>query len=149
MKTFMKFLRFDFLPASSNLGLLMLRLWLGLSLLMLHGWTKLNSFSSLSQHFPDPLGVGSKGSLSLAIFAEVLCAALLALGLFTRLAALSLAVNMSVAFVMVHKSSLKMGPGSGELAFIYLAGFFTLFVAGGGRFAFDAAASKPSTPAPR
>jgi len=43
---------------------------------------------------------------------------------------------MGVAFLFVHKLALK-GQGSGELAFIYLAGFVTLFIAGPGRFALD------------
>ena len=65
--------------------------------------------------FPDPLGVGSTTSLALAVFAEVVCSVLLAFGLFTRLAAAVLAINMATAFLMVHKLALT-GPGSGELA---------------------------------
>jgi putative oxidoreductase len=44
---------------------------------------------------------------------------------------------MSVAFFLVHKMALK-GPGSGELAFTYLAAFVVLLLAGPGRFALDA-----------
>jgi putative oxidoreductase len=142
MKTVLKFLRFDFIPASPSLGLLVLRLWLGLLLLLNHGWAKLSNFSMMSSQFPDPLGIGSRASLSLAVFGEVLCAFLLAIGLFTRFAALALSINMGVAFFVVHKAVLKTGPGSGELAFVYLAGFATLFIAGGGRFSFDARSSK-------
>ena len=54
--------------------LLLLRLFFGL-LIMMHGLEKLNSFSTLSLAFPDVLGMGSKTSLLLTIFAEVVCAA--------------------------------------------------------------------------
>jgi putative oxidoreductase len=62
---------------------------------------------------------------------------LLVIGLFTRFAAASLLITMSVAFFLAHKAVLK-GQGNGELAFIYLAVYFALFVAGGGRFSLDA-----------
>src|SRR5436305_11929446 len=112
MKKLAKLLRFDFLPSSPSCGLLVLRLWLGLTLVLLHGWSKLSSYSTMFSQFPDPLGVGSRASYSLAVFAEVFCAILLAMGLFTRFAALVLSINMGVAFVMVDKATLKMGPGS-------------------------------------
>src|SRR6185369_1725135 len=131
-------LRLDFIPASTDAGLLVLRLWLGLSLLILHGWGKLSTFQSLSGKFADPLGIGTQASLSLAVFGEVVGSLLLVLGLFARFAALSSASVMAVAFFFAHKMALK-GSGSGELAFIYLAGFVTLLIAGPGRFAVDKA----------
>lgn len=133
-----KIVQLDFLPRNPDLALLILRVWLGLALLWLHGRSKLTGFSGMADKFPDPLGVGSAASLAMAVFAEVLCAALLVLGLFTRAAALVLVILMSVAFLVVHKASLEMGPGSGELAFIYLAGFVSLLIAGPGRFSIDA-----------
>jgi putative oxidoreductase len=138
MKRILLILQFNFLPHSADAGLLVLRLWLGLSLLLLHGRVKLLGFAELSHKFPDPLGVGSTTSLILAVFAEVLCSALLVMGLVTRFAAFNTAFTMGVAFFLVHKTSLAMGPGSGELAFIYLAGFVTLLIAGPGRFSMDA-----------
>src|SRR5687767_10411828 len=140
MKGFLRFLRLDFIPHSADLGLLVLRLWLGLSLLVLHGWPKLSKFSAMSSKFADPLGIGSAQSLALATFAEVVCAILIVIGLFTRLASLTLAINMAVAFAIVHKMVFKSGPGSGELAWVYLAGFVVLFLAGAGRFSIDAKA---------
>lgn len=133
----LRFLQLDSLPRSTDAGLLVLQLWLGLSLLLLHGRFKLAGFSEMSGKFPDPLGVGSTLSLGMAVFSEVVCSVLLVLGLFTRGAAAALAITMSVAFFLVHKGALS-GPQSGELAFIYLAGFVVLLVAGAGRFSLDA-----------
>ena len=119
-----------------NLGLLVLRVWLGLSMLLLHGWSKVEKYEGMSQGFPDPLGVGPAMSLNLVIFAEVLCAFLLVVGLAARLAAVPLVITMAVAFFAVHGGAL-VGEGNGEMAFVYLAGFVALLIAGPGKFSFD------------
>lgn len=119
-------------------ALLGLRLWLGLTMALNHGLGKLTGFSEMAGKFPDPIGLGSTPSLALAVFAEFFCALLLAAGLVTRFAAFNLAFTMGVAFFMVHSASLKPGPGSGELAFVYLAGFAALLASGPGRFSLDA-----------
>ena len=125
------------LPA--NLGLLALRLWLGATLLLNHGLEKLTHFSETAKKFPDALHLGSpEANLALTVFAEVVCSALLALGLITRFAALTLAINLAVAFFVVHHGALH-GEHSGELAFIYLAGYVALLIGGPGRFSFDSA----------
>jgi putative oxidoreductase len=145
-----KLLTLGFLPSSTDLGLLVLRVWLGGSVLLLHGWAKLTGFSQMAKHFMDPLKIGAKYSLGLATFAEVLCAALVVLGLFTRLSALILAINLGVAFSLVHHFVLH-GAGSGEVAFVYLAAFVTIFLCGGGRFSLDGkgGSSKGSGSAPK
>lgn len=119
-----------------NVGLLLLRVWLGLSMLLLHGWGKVAGHADKAASFPDPLGVGSAMSLNLVIFAEVLCAILLVAGLAARFALVPLIVTMAVAFFVIHGGALT-GEGSGEMAFIYLAGFVALFIAGPGRYSFD------------
>lgn len=135
LKNMLSFLRLSFLPASADLGLLVLRLISGGSILWLHGRGKLMGFNEMAEKFPTIL-INSKVSLGMATFAEVLCAGLLILGLFGRFAALALAITMGVAFWKAHNFVLS-GPGSGELAFIYFAGFFTLFLTGPGRFSVD------------
>ena len=140
MKILQRLLRFDFIPSSVNLGLLALRLWLGLSLLLLHGWGKLSNYQQTAATFPDPLHVGTKLSLGLAIFGEAAGSVLIVLGLFARFGALACAINMAVAFCLVHKLALS-GTFNGELAFVYLGGFVALFLAGPGRFSLDARAA--------
>lgn len=117
----------------TSLGLLVLRLWLGLAIFFNHGLDKLNHFSAMSSKFPNPLGIGSAPSLALVTFAETAGALLLALGLLTRFAALTLVIDLGVAFIMVHKAV----SGMGELAFIYSAGYVALLIAGGGCFSMD------------
>ena len=48
MNALLRFLRLDFIPAGVDLGLLALRLWLGLSLLVLHGWGKLSTLFQIA-----------------------------------------------------------------------------------------------------
>jgi len=98
MKKFASILRLDFLPASIDVGLLVLRLWLGLSLLLLHGLDKARNFQKMSGGFPDPLHLGHAQSLILSMVGEVLCPVLIILGLFTRLGALGSMINMMTAF---------------------------------------------------
>ncbi len=131
----MNFLRLRAL-AMPELGLLLLRAALGGSLLLNHGIGKLMKFSEMSSQFHDPLGIGPRNSLCLAIFAEVLCAALLVVGFLSRFAALSLAIMMGIAFFMVHRAALS-GAQSGELAFLYLIGFVSLVFTGPGRWSVE------------
>lgn len=122
--------------ALTSFGLLVLRLWFGLTLLLHHGLEKLAGFSKTAPTFFDPFHIGSTTSFALVVFAEVGCAALVAIGLLTRFAALSLVINFSVAFFLFHKQAMS-GPKSGELAFMYLAAFAALLFAGGGKFSMD------------
>jgi putative oxidoreductase len=144
MSLLTKSLQLRFVPASIDLGLLLLRLWSGTAMLVLHGWGKLTGFPTATD-FGDPLGIGWKTSLFLAIVGEVVGPVLLILGLFTRLGALIAGVTMAVAFFLSHGAELKGGQ-SGELAFIYLGTFATLFLTGGGRFAIDMRLAKNSLP---
>jgi putative oxidoreductase len=129
-----KFLRLEFIASSPDAGLLVLRLWLGVSMFWLHGWGKLAALFSGKTSFVDPLGIGEVPSFLLTILAEVGCSVLLVLGLWTRWAALILAFTMGVAFFVVNSANLK---GNGELAWLYFGGYLALFAAGAGKFSVD------------
>jgi putative oxidoreductase len=126
-----------FIPSAdsdlTSMALLVARLWFALAMLFNHGFDKFAHFKDKVSAFPDPLGFGQEASLVLVIFAEVLGSLLLAMGFMTRVAAAVLVIDMFVAFLMVHKSVM----GDGELAFLYLAGYVTLVIAGGGLFSLD------------
>jgi putative oxidoreductase len=117
-------------------GLLALRLFFGLTMVIHHGWDKLMTFSDKSSTFPDPMHVGHAVSLGMTVFAEVVAATLLAIGLCTRFAALVLAFEMGVAFTQIHKMAMS-GMMSGEMAFMYFGAYLTLLLAGGGKFSAD------------
>lgn len=132
-----KLLQLDFIPRSADLALLVLRLWLGLSMACLHGWGKVVALFAGKNLFERSLiGLGAWPEFVLVVLAEFVCALLVAVGLWTRLASLFLVVTMSVAFFVAHDMRLS-GPMSGEIAYLFLAGFLTLLVAGAGRFSVD------------
>src|SRR3989344_6649710 len=94
-------------------------------LFFMHGWMK---FSGAA---PAPFG-------SLFWFAgviEVVAGVLLVLGVFSRLAATVSALEMIVAYFMVHASK-GWNPlaNGGELAVLFLATFLVLIVYGNGKF---------------
>jgi putative oxidoreductase len=131
-----KFLSLSFLPTNKDLSLLLLRIMFGGYMLIGHGWGKIMGWSKMSGGFPDPLGVGSAASLGMTIFAEVIMATLLLIGLFSRLSALVLTVTMGVAFFMVHGGALT-GEGSGELALAYGVVYLALVFTGAGKYSVD------------
>jgi putative oxidoreductase len=117
--------------ASGSVGwaLTVLRIGLGLGMFLGHGWPKLVNFSERAAVFPDPLGVGSPLSLALIVFAEVFCAGLVMLGVFTRLASIPLILGMGVIVFIVDGGQIL---GDGELAAVYGLGFLALAIGGGG-----------------
>jgi putative oxidoreductase len=125
-----------------DVALLVIRLGIGLSMLVFHGWGKITGGPELW----GKLG-GSMENLGitftpvvwgfLAAFAEAVCSALLVLGVLFRPAAFLLAGTMVVAAVN-HLSRPAGDPGAGwsaashalELLAIYIA----LFLAGPGKY---------------
>lgn len=99
-----------------------------------HGIPKALEFSEKAAHFPDPLGVGSTASLSLAIFGEVVGSALLIVGLVTRGAAVPFVITMLVAAVVVHAGDPW---AQKELALLYAVAGLALMGTGAGRFSVD------------
>lgn len=103
-------------------------------MLLSHGMPKLLGFAEKMNTFPDPLGVGSTASLSLAILGEVVASALLVLGLGTRFAAVPFLITMLVAALIVHAGD----PLSDrELALMYAAAGVTLLLTGPGKLSLD------------
>lgn len=113
--------------------LLLMRLFFGI-LLLIHGLDKWIHFEQLEINFPDPLGVGSRLSLMLALFAEVFCACFVILGVLTRLMLIPIVISMFVAFFVVHQGQ---SFAARELSFIFMIAFLLLMIFGPGRYSFD------------
>jgi len=120
-----------------NIGLLVMRVWFAGGMMLLHGWGKLSNFSTMKEQFSSVMGLPPVAALTLAVFAEFICAALLLIGLLSRFAALMIAITMAVAFIVVHGAALS-GDGSGEMAALYLGAFAVLTATGPGSFSLDA-----------
>jgi putative oxidoreductase len=140
---------------SVDFALLLLRM-AGVYLCVAHGWGKLMRLLSGDARFADALtGMGLPMPAALAwaaALSEVVGGLLVAVGLFTRVAASLCAMTMFVAaFVRHHAHDLilwKVGLlkvpaerleawGSPELAVVYLLIFLALALAGGGGLALD------------
>lgn len=113
--------------------LLALRLLFG-GLLLVHGIQKVMNYRTLSAAFPDPIGLGSKRSLQLAVFAEFLCSLGVITGLLFRLALIPPIVTMFVAgfFALRGKPWLQR-----ELPISYMSVFILLMITGPGRLSLD------------
>ena len=126
----------DTLRSSEDTGKLLLRAVLAI-LLLFHGFSKLIGGI-------DPIvGMVTKAGLP-AVFAygvyigEVVAPLLILVGVFTRAAALIVAINMVVALLLAHTSQFfTMGPTGGwalELQGMYLAGAIAVALLGAGRY---------------
>jgi len=105
------------------------------SLMLTHGIPKLVMlFGSGEIQFANPLGLGVETSLALSVFAEVICAILILLGLASRLAAIPLIINMMVAFFIFHAQDPFR---TKELALVFLLIFITLLITGSGKYSLD------------
>lgn len=116
-----------------NFSMLLLRLSFGILMIAQHGMPKLMDFANKSAGFYDPMHIGSKTSLILAIFAEVFCSFFVVLGLFTRIAVVPLIILMCVAFFGANKGEVV----TGELALLYLTVYVVLLFLGPGRVSVD------------
>jgi len=122
-----------------SFSMLLLRLVFGLLLIIKHGYFKLENFSTIQNNFYNFLGLGMKTSLVLSIFAEVLCALFVVLGLFTRFATIPLIITMLVAIFGANTGKPLL---ESELALLYLGAFVTLLFCGPGKLSVDGMINK-------
>lgn len=134
MKAFLKKINFTGHSQLTDLGYLIVRVGFGL-LVLTHGYSKVVNFDKFAaSDFFNPLGIGTQTSLLLAIFAEFVCAISVALGLFTRLAAIPLVIQFIVVFFVVHGND---SFGDRELPATYLTLAIGILLMGSGRYSLD------------
>ena len=121
-----------------NFSMLLLRLGLG-GLMINHGYGKLVGFGEMLEMYTPKIGLGAKTELSLVVFAEFFCSVFLILGLFTRLSVLPLIIAMSVALFKAHDGHIF---SDGEMAGLYLLGYFVILILGPGKISVDGLAGK-------
>ena len=84
--------------------------------------------------FPSVLGLSPELSLSLAVFAEVICSVLLIVGFGTRLATIPLMTTMLVAVFYIHLNDPFVKQ---EMGLHYLLAYVVLFITGPGKLSLD------------
>ena len=127
---------------SVDLGLLALRVGVSLSLFLKHGWEKLTGYSTMVQHFPDPIHIGPHAGLAYALLTDGICTVLIAAGLFTRPASALLIINLLTAFFFVHHAAF-FTDGHVESVAVYIMVFASILISGPGRFSVDARMKVP------
>jgi putative oxidoreductase len=137
---------------ATSIGLLVLRLGVG-GFLLTHGWGKVQMLrAGQFDLMGDPIGLGSRLSLVLVMFAEFVCSLLVMAGLATRLVALPVVFAMGVAAFVAHAHDPWTMEAAAKLFFaghtkmilakepalIFLIVFLALAFTGAGRFSVDA-----------
>jgi putative oxidoreductase len=118
----------------SNVVLLVLRVVVGGNLAWLHGWDKLHHFAAKAGSYPDPLGIGGKYSLLLAVVGEFFAALLMATGFLGRIAAFLVSLTTALTLFWVLDGTPWKAREVWEL---YFAASMTILLLGSGRFALD------------
>mgnify|MGYP002795427244 FL=1 len=104
-------------------------------MILTHCYPKLmRLFGDEPIEFMDFLGLGPVVSLSLAVFAEFLCAILIMIGFKTRLAAIPLMATMLTAALVAHAADPF---GRKELPLLYFLVFLGILIFGAGKFSID------------
>lgn len=117
----------------TDAAILILRLVFGV-LFMYHGYAKIVAYHEILPQFPDMIGIGSKLSFHLLIFAEFFCGFFVAIGILTRLSVIPIFIAMAVAYFIAHgKDPFDMKELS--LLFMILSG--VIFLLGGGKYSLD------------
>src|ERR1700692_784485 len=90
---------------SISAGLLVMRIFAGLSLFLKHGMEKFTRYSTMVQHFPDPIHIGAHAGLVYALLSDGICSLMVVLGVATRPAAALILINLLTAFLLVHHAA--------------------------------------------
>ncbi len=118
---------------NTDMASLLLRLIFG-GLFIYHGYTKLEAYDQILPNFKDLIGIGSNLSFNLVIFAELICGLLVTIGLATRLAVIPIFIAMVVAyFIALSEAAFNVK----ELALLFLALSFVIFILGSGKYSVD------------
>lgn len=124
---------FHYRPLNIDLAALLLRITIG-GIFIYYGYIKLSGYSEILKMFGDPIGIGTKLSLQLVIFAEFFCGAFVLLGFFTRLTIIPIMVTMTVAYFVAHANDPFL---TKHTVLVYLFLSLVIFTLGSGRFSID------------
>jgi putative oxidoreductase len=124
---------------NENLAKLFLRLFLGL-LFILHGYGKITNGTSFIEsvlqehHLPTFLVYGT-------YIGEIVAPIFIIIGLYTRLFAFIIIINMFFAIYLIHANEIfliaKTGGLALELQYFYIFTAFIILILGAGKYSFD------------
>ncbi len=129
----MKRIFLSYQSLNTDIATLLLRLIFG-GMFMRFGYMKITSYNVILPMFGDIIGIGSKLSFNLVIFAELVCGFLVLIGFLTRLTVIPIFITMIVAFFIAHA---KDPFDVKALALLFLLLSIVVFVLGSGRLSVD------------
>ena len=127
-----------FYASTADLGYLVVRVVIGI-ILFVHGFGKFKTGVAGIAAYMAKNGLEPGMAFAVAaMFLETVGAACVAIGLFTRFFAAALAIEMLIAFLVIH-SPKGFAVGGGGYEYVLLIGFvlFSIALRGGGRYSVD------------
>ena len=121
-------------PTRTDRAILFLRIFIA-AVMLLHIIGKMQNYDNAVLTFPSLLDLNRPTSLALSIIFEAAMAAMIAIGIGTRLSALLMFITSLVTlFDIALQAEGAISTDAAKLQFIYAGIFLTLMISGGGRY---------------
>ena len=121
-------------PTRTDRAILFLRIFIA-AVMLLHIIGKMQNYDNVVLTFPSLLDLNRPTSLALSIIFEAAMAAMIAIGIGTRLSALLMFITSLVTlFDIALQAEGAISTDAAKLQFIYAGIFLTLMISGGGRY---------------
>lgn len=132
-------------PTRTDRAILFLRIFIA-AVMLLHIIGKMQNYDNVVLTFPSLLDFNRPTSLALSIIFEAAMAAMIAIGIGTRLSALLMFITSLVTlFDIALQADGAISTDAAKLQFIYAGIFLTLMISGGGRYSISIGQNVPKS----
>lgn len=132
-------------PTRTDRAILFLRIFIA-AVMLLHIIGKMQNYDNVVLTFPSLLDFNRPTSLALSIIFEAAMAAMIAIGICTRLSALLMFITSLVTlFDIALQAEGAISTDAAKLQFIYAGIFLTLMISGGGRYSISIGQNVPKS----
>ena len=132
-------------PTRTDRAILFLRIFIA-AVMLLHIIGKMQNYDNVVLTFPSLLDFNRPTSLALSIIFEGAMAAMIAIGIGTRLSALLMFITSLVTlFDIALQAEGAISTDAAKLQFIYAGIFLTLMISGGGRYSISIGQNVPKS----
>ena len=132
-------------PTRTDRAILFLRIFIA-AVMLLHIIGKMQNYDNVVLTFPSLLDFNRPTSLALSIIFEAAMAAMIAIGIGTRLSALLMFITSLVTlFDIALQAEDAISTDAAKLQFIYAGIFLTLMISGGGRYSISIGQNVPKS----
>ena len=132
-------------PTRTDRAILFLRIFIA-AVMLLHIIGKMQNYDNVVLTFPSLLDFNRPTSLALSIIFEAAMAAMIAIGIGTRLSALLMFITSLVTlFDIALQAEGAISTEAAKLQFIYAGIFLTLMISGGGRYSISIGQNVPKS----